>query len=183
MVRIREYRQAKGMTMKELGEAIGVTESAIGQYENGRRKPDYEKLLLIGQVLGCSIDDLVVGEDDHAAFARSLTKRRTDAGLSIPEFSERLSAFLGTTIRASSVRGWETGNLKLSESGMRKVADFFNVPFESMLQKEISVTVPEQDFPEITLIARAGQKMTPEQRELMLKWARLTFPDAFEDKQ
>ena len=49
--------------MKELGEAIGVTESAVGLYENGRRKPDYIKLRAIAKVLGCSIDELVAGED------------------------------------------------------------------------------------------------------------------------
>ena len=59
MLRLREIRKAKGLTMKELGEAIGVTESAIGLYENGRRKPDYIKLQRIAQTLGCSIEDLI----------------------------------------------------------------------------------------------------------------------------
>lgn len=45
--------------MKELGEMIGVTESAIGMYEKGRRSPDYEKLLKIGEALHCSVAELI----------------------------------------------------------------------------------------------------------------------------
>lgn len=39
----------------------------------------------------------------------------------------------------------------------------------------------EPELPEITLIARAGKKMSPDQRDLMLRWARMTFPEAFEE--
>ena len=110
MIMIRDYRLRKGLTMKELGAAVGVSESAVGLWENGRRKPNYERLLQIAEVLECS------------------------------------------------------------------VADLLNEPAAG------DAPAP-REYPEITLIARAGQKMSPEQRELMLKWARLTFPEAFEDTQ
>ena len=58
---IREIRKAKGMTMKQLGEIVGVTESAIGQYENGKRKPDYEMLLKISEALDSTVDELLNG--------------------------------------------------------------------------------------------------------------------------
>ena len=45
MIRIRELRKKCGITMKELGEKIGVAESTISQYETGKRQPDYETLL------------------------------------------------------------------------------------------------------------------------------------------
>jgi len=56
---LRKIREAKGMTAKDLGERIGVTESAICMYETGRRKPDYEKLLMLGEVLDCSVADII----------------------------------------------------------------------------------------------------------------------------
>ena len=40
--RIKELRKEKGMTQKELANAMGVTASMIGQYETGIRIPKYE---------------------------------------------------------------------------------------------------------------------------------------------
>ena len=47
--------------MKELGKKIGVTESAVQQYEVGKRKPDYEMLLKLSEALDCTVLDLLHG--------------------------------------------------------------------------------------------------------------------------
>lgn len=59
MLRIRDYRKMASLTMKELGDKVGVTESAIGYYETGKRKPDYEMLLKIAEALSCTVNDLL----------------------------------------------------------------------------------------------------------------------------
>ena len=61
MKMLRSARKEKGLTMKELGAMVGVSESAISQYENGKREADFETLLKIGEVLDCSIDYLLRG--------------------------------------------------------------------------------------------------------------------------
>ncbi len=61
---MRKLRKDRGFTMKELGEIVGVTESAIGQYETGKRKPEYETLLRICDVLHCSAVDLFRDEKE-----------------------------------------------------------------------------------------------------------------------
>ncbi len=63
MKMLRTARKQRGMTMKELGEMVGVSESAISQYETGKREADFETLLKIGEVLDCSIDYLLRGEE------------------------------------------------------------------------------------------------------------------------
>lgn len=64
MKMLRMARKSKGLTMKELGEKVGVSESAISQYETGKREADFETILKIGEVLDCSIDYLLRGADD-----------------------------------------------------------------------------------------------------------------------
>lgn len=59
METLRALRKARGYTMKQLGELIGVSESAVGMYETGKRKPSYEVLLQMAEALDCSIVDLV----------------------------------------------------------------------------------------------------------------------------
>lgn len=50
--RLVEARQARQMSCAELGRAVGLTGQAIGYYEDGERRPDMGKLLLIADALG-----------------------------------------------------------------------------------------------------------------------------------
>lgn len=59
MLQLRALRRKCGITMKELGAKIGVAESTISQYETGKRQPDYETLLRIGEYFGVSVDYLL----------------------------------------------------------------------------------------------------------------------------
>ena len=46
-------------TIKEARKALGVTQGAVAQWENGISHPAYEKLSLIASVLKMSIDELI----------------------------------------------------------------------------------------------------------------------------
>ena len=64
MNQIRSARKAKGLTMKELGQLIGVSESAISMYETFKREPDNATLVKIANILGVSVDYLLCQTDD-----------------------------------------------------------------------------------------------------------------------
>ena len=66
MLKLRELRKKTNMTMKELGAALGLAESTISQYETGKRQPDYETLLRLGEFFGVSIDYLLGQETEKA---------------------------------------------------------------------------------------------------------------------
>lgn len=65
MIMIREYRLRKGWTMKELGDRVGVTESAISLYELGKRKVSDEMLLKISEELDTDVNHLL-GQSEPA---------------------------------------------------------------------------------------------------------------------
>lgn len=48
---IRQLRLSKGITQKELAEAIHVTPSAISQYENGKAQPSRENMMLLAGII------------------------------------------------------------------------------------------------------------------------------------
>lgn len=64
MIYMKRLRMNKGITMKKLGELVGVSESAISQYENLKRRPEYETLLRLCEELGCSAPDLFRDESE-----------------------------------------------------------------------------------------------------------------------
>lgn len=53
--RIRELRKDRKMTMKQVGDVLGLAESTISQYETGKRQPDNETLLKLGELFDVSV--------------------------------------------------------------------------------------------------------------------------------
>lgn len=49
--RLRQARELSGLTQQELAEKLGVTKSAIGNYENGVSSPKWDVLLKIFDIL------------------------------------------------------------------------------------------------------------------------------------
>lgn len=53
---IRETRKAKGLTQKELGEKLGISESAVSKYESGKENPTAELIQKVADALGVSLE-------------------------------------------------------------------------------------------------------------------------------
>ena len=59
MNKMREIRRSKKLTMKELGNLVGVSESTISLYENGKHEPDIITMGRIADALSVSVDELL----------------------------------------------------------------------------------------------------------------------------
>lgn len=59
MTAIYKYRKDQNMTQRELAKAVGITASAITQYETGARKPDIVTLKKLAAALHCTADQLL----------------------------------------------------------------------------------------------------------------------------
>ena len=76
--RIRELRKDSGMSQKELAEYLGVSTSAVGMYEQGRREPDSEKLSGMCEIFSVTMDYLL---------------GRRETAYTVPETSDIVEAF------------------------------------------------------------------------------------------
>ena len=59
---IRRLRTGARMTQGDLAARLGISKSAVGMYEQGRREPPYELLLKISELFGVSVDWLLARE-------------------------------------------------------------------------------------------------------------------------
>lgn len=59
--RIALLRRQRGMSQKELAARLGVSPSAVGMYEQGRREPDCAGLLKLAEIFSVSVDLLLGG--------------------------------------------------------------------------------------------------------------------------
>ena len=59
---IAELRKEQNMTQQELADRLNVTDRAVGNWENGRRMPDYSILMELCARLNVSVNELLAGE-------------------------------------------------------------------------------------------------------------------------
>lgn len=65
-MRIALLRISKGWSQAELARRIGVSASAVGMYEQGRREPSLGLLVRLAQELGVTTDYLLLSETLHS---------------------------------------------------------------------------------------------------------------------
>ena len=76
-LRIALCRKARGMTQATLADRLGVSPSAVGMYEQGRREPSCDILILLSREFDVTIDYLLTGDLDRRTLnplTKSLTK-------------------------------------------------------------------------------------------------------------
>ncbi len=58
-MKLRTIRKERGLTLRQVADKVGVSESCISLYESGTRRPNIDTLKKLAEVLRCSIDDLL----------------------------------------------------------------------------------------------------------------------------
>ena len=56
---IRDFRRKAGMTQAQLAKRLGISPSAVGMYEQGRREPDHNMLMKLCEVFNTTSDRLL----------------------------------------------------------------------------------------------------------------------------
>ena len=57
--RLQQVRQERGFSRKEIAEILEITPRAYQYYEEGKREPNYDKLVTLAQQLKVSTDYLL----------------------------------------------------------------------------------------------------------------------------
>lgn len=116
---------------------------------------------------------------DGAKLPQQLKALREKRGLTQRGLAAQLQ------VSPATVALYETGNRRPDPDMLTKLADFFGVTTDSLLGRTDDQGTAPSDVAQLPhdlrTIARAGQKMTPEQRRDWLKFAKTFFPEAFED--
>lgn len=95
--RIKKFRLKFNLTQKELAKEINKAESTIGMWEQGRREPDNESLVLLSRIFNTTIDYLVSG----SVFNDSVILSEIDRELlnELKDLTEKEQQFVLETIK------------------------------------------------------------------------------------
>ncbi len=66
--RIKELRMAKGITVIEISEFMGFAEpQAVYKWQRGESLPTVDNLFALSRILGTSMEDILVGNDEMSS--------------------------------------------------------------------------------------------------------------------
>ena len=83
--RIRERREALGLSQEKVAEQMGVSRQAVGKWESDDARPSTENLLRLAQLLGTDVQDLATGEAAPPPQKKvPLARRRPGPGRAVP---------------------------------------------------------------------------------------------------
>lgn len=61
-LRIKELRKERGMTREQLGKKLCYSEHTVKKWERGIAYPTIDTLVVLADLFGCTLDDLVERE-------------------------------------------------------------------------------------------------------------------------
>ena len=61
--RLKELRKEKGLSQDDLAKAVGLTHTAIGLWEQGKRVPNLDSVIALSNFFGVSLDYIARLED------------------------------------------------------------------------------------------------------------------------
>jgi transcriptional regulator with XRE-family HTH domain len=62
MIQIKKQREKNRLSQVQLAQKLGVNQNTVSQWETGRSSPPVDKLIIMSDLFGCTIDELVRGE-------------------------------------------------------------------------------------------------------------------------
>ena len=60
---LKEIRKKRGLSQLKVAMDLSISREAISYYENGKRSPDLQTLLLLSKYFNASIDYLITGKE------------------------------------------------------------------------------------------------------------------------
>lgn len=63
--RLKELRKEKGISQYDLANDLGIVQSNIGNWESGRREPNYETVIRLARYFDVTVDYLIGASDER----------------------------------------------------------------------------------------------------------------------
>lgn len=101
--KLLQIRKRLGLSQEELGAELKVSRQTISKWEAGQSYPDFEKLVLLSDYFGMTLDELVRDVDVQDVKEKSLTDEKVAA---IYDDLEKRKRCFNQIFTGLSIIGW-----------------------------------------------------------------------------
>ena len=77
--RLADLRRRKGLSQEQLGYELGVSRQTVSKWELGQSYPDFQRLVLLSDYFGLTLDELVRDVDVADVRARNVNNEKLDS--------------------------------------------------------------------------------------------------------
>lgn len=138
---IREARKKKGLTQRELGDLLGMSDVGVAQWEKGLRNPRLETRQRIAKVLDIDIT-MLMSDSEKADYFNLFGTEQERVQLALTEIK---NGIVSKTKKVQEYGGIATQEKKRGWAFdmAHEMADKFYVPVDSILEEICLDTIPE----------------------------------------
>lgn len=131
---LKYLREQKGVNQNKMADALGISQSAVGNWEQNHRKPDIEMIVRLAEYFGVTLDDLVLRDlkPPLPVYADNILFLRKKHDCSQGDLADLLK------VKQSTISLYETGRRKMSIDDLLIVSDFFNVTLDQLVKQDLS---------------------------------------------
>jgi transcriptional regulator with XRE-family HTH domain len=131
---LKYLREQKGINQCELSEHLGLTQSAIGNWEIGNRTPDIEMIVKLSEYFSVSLDELVLIDlrPPMPMYSGNLRYLRKKYGMSQDDIGNLLG------VSQKCVSKYEMGSREPSIEKLMKIADYFGISLDQLVKQDLS---------------------------------------------
>ena len=140
---IKRIRLEKGLTQKQLGEKLGkISQQQIGQWETGKANPKIENLQKIAYALGCTMNELLNGDDTFKAVTNTTIFENADGSR-----YEKSETTIELTDRAKFIDCYDNMNKTGQREALKRVSEMTRLEEYTVEPHKVSLkTVPNEEL-------------------------------------
>lgn len=128
--RLKELRTSKGLTQRELGSFLNVTQNAIFNWETGRTEPSAETIERIANYFKVS-PAYLMGWGEHKSLNNIIADNTARYRTQLNTSQEALAKYVG--ISTDAIRQIETGKVMPSPSELLKISEGLMITVNQLL--------------------------------------------------
>jgi transcriptional regulator with XRE-family HTH domain len=80
-IRVKQLREEKHISQYDLAEVLGIAQSTVGNWEAGKREPNYETTMRLADFFGVSLDYLLGRTDMRDVYKIKTPAELADVGV------------------------------------------------------------------------------------------------------
>jgi transcriptional regulator with XRE-family HTH domain len=153
--KIARLREKVGLTQRELSEYVGVTETTIANWEQGRSGLEWiTRITRLCQVLGCTIEQLICITNEQS-IAPKITELRERKRLTQKQLSEKIG------VTETTIANWERGRSGLDWiERLIRVCKALNCNLEDLVESSATVEAPATKDKRLSLAELLNQSQS-----------------------